>query len=163
MLCSEQKGLQKSRKHKIKQLMKCTVQIMGMGFSSVLMVIIIINYSECMYLRASSVSSPLIKCHYSSKHTQNCRQLAWSLILFFYLIKKEKDKMHINNLQYKQPYSSILIQILYLYVIGYTLMYLVYIGGLKECLTTDVPSWFPLIICCNPMKTKFKQLRYFLL
>ena len=40
VLCSEQKRLQNRRKQKIKQLMKYTVQIMGMGSSRVLMAII---------------------------------------------------------------------------------------------------------------------------
>ena len=39
-------------------------------------------------------------------------------LFFLILIKKEKEKTHINNLQFEQPYSSILIQILYLYAIG---------------------------------------------
>ena len=41
------------------------------------------------------------------------------LTIYFHLIKKkEKEKSHINNLQFEQPYSSILIQILNLYAIG---------------------------------------------
>jgi len=39
-------------------------------------------------------------------------------LLFITLIKKEKEKSHIKNLQFVQPYSSILIQILYLYATG---------------------------------------------
>ena len=36
----------------------------------------------------------------------------------FHLIKKEREMCQINNLQFEQPYSSILIQILYLYATG---------------------------------------------
>ena len=67
-LCSEQKRLQKSRKHKIKQLTKYTVQIMGMGSTSVFMVMMIINYTQSMYSRVSSVSSPLAVITQVSTH-----------------------------------------------------------------------------------------------
>ena len=39
-------------------------------------------------------------------------------LFFIILIKREKEKSHINNSQFEQPYSSTLIQILYLYAIG---------------------------------------------
>ena len=108
VLCLEQKRLQKSRKKKknIKQLMKCAVQIMGTGSSSVLMIInsalFFFSYRECTYKRWAV-----------------CRLLQVSII--FPLItrkKKKKEKLHINNLQFEQPYSSILTQNPWLFAVG---------------------------------------------
>ena len=39
-------------------------------------------------------------------------------LFYVILTKKEWEMSQINNLQFEQPYSSILIQILYLYAIG---------------------------------------------
>ena len=39
-------------------------------------------------------------------------------LVYIILIKKEREMSQINNLQFEQPYSSILIQILYLYATG---------------------------------------------
>ena len=94
--------------------MKRTVQIMGMGFRSVF--ILTITYSALFFFHVEHALKGeqgviCSKCHYSSKYSQNW-QLARRFI--FHLIKKEKERLHINNLQFEQPYSSILIQILLL-------------------------------------------------
>ena len=55
VLCSEQKRLQKGRKHKIKQslIIKCTVQIMGMATSYVFMAITILSLALFFHVEHS--------------------------------------------------------------------------------------------------------------
>ena len=84
--------------------MKCAVQIMGIGSSSVLKIMnsvlsFFVSQRECTYKRWAV-----------------CHLLEVSFI--FHLIKKEKEKLHINNLQFEQPYSSILMQNPWLFAVG---------------------------------------------
>ena len=97
-LGSEQKRLQNGKKHKIKQLWNVQYKIMHMGFSSVFnnTQLSFFSFRPCSYKKWAV-------CRFTQVGTHKRRFIT-------HLIKKEKENLHINNLQFEQPYSSILRQ-----------------------------------------------------